>query len=103
MAKLQSPLMVRQRPPESVKVKFATWKSAVRVSGSRKVKAKTVTRLLTPEQAADYQGYLDNDRRLRALLHELETLTLEIVEADPVGAPEPASGARTTLSVNCPA
>ncbi len=53
------------------------------ISWSRKVNAKTVTRLLTPEQAAEYQGYLDNDRRLRGLLHELETLTLEIVEADP--------------------
>jgi hypothetical protein len=53
------------------------------ISWSRKVNTKTVTRLLTAERAAEYQGYLDNDRQLPALVHELETLTLEIVEDDP--------------------
>lgn len=53
------------------------------LSWTRKVNAKTVTRLLTPEQADDYQGYMDNDRRLRGLVHELEALTLQVVEADP--------------------
>ena len=41
-----------------------------------------MTRLLTPDQAEDYRGYIDSDRRLRALVHELEALTLGVVEAD---------------------
>jgi hypothetical protein len=53
------------------------------ISWTRKVNAKTVTRLLMPEQAEDYAGFIDNDRRLRALLHELEELTLGVVDADP--------------------
>jgi hypothetical protein len=53
------------------------------ISWTRKVNAKTVTRLLTAEQADEYRDYIDNDRRLRGLLHELEALTLGVVEADP--------------------
>jgi len=42
---------------------------------TRKVDGKTVTKLLTPEQLARYQPWLDNARRLRELVSELETLT----------------------------
>jgi hypothetical protein len=52
-------------------------------SWTRKVAAKTVTRIFSEEQLADYQPYFDNDRKLKALLHELETLGLELVDADP--------------------
>ena len=42
-----------------------------------------VTRILTEEQFADYQPWFDNHRRLRELITELETLSLDIAEADP--------------------
>jgi hypothetical protein len=44
---------------------------------TRKVDGKTVTKLLTPEQLTRYQPWLDNARRLRELVTELETLTLQ--------------------------
>jgi len=47
------------------------------------VAAKTVTRLLSEEQLEEYQPYIDNDRRLRGLVAELEALTLAMVESDP--------------------
>ena len=50
---------------------------------TRKVRGKTVTRILTDDQLADYQNWFDNQRRLRALIAELETLSLAITEADP--------------------
>jgi hypothetical protein len=51
-------------------------------SWTRKVAKKTVTRLLSEEELADYQGFFDNERRLKELLKELEELGLTIVEAD---------------------
>ena len=53
------------------------------ISWSRKVNGRTETRLLSPEQAEDYSDFIDNDRRLRAVVHEIETLTLGVVEDDP--------------------
>ena len=50
---------------------------------TRKVAGKTVTRLLTDDQLADYQPWFDNQRRLRALLAEIEALSLDIANADP--------------------
>ena len=50
---------------------------------TRKVAGKTVTRFLSDDQLADYSDWFDNQRRLRALLAELEELSLAIVEADP--------------------
>ena len=50
---------------------------------TRKVAGKTVTRFLSDDQLADYGDWFDNQRRLRALLAELEALSLGIVEADP--------------------
>ena len=50
---------------------------------TRKVAGKTVTRFLSDDQLADYSDWFDNQRRLRALLAELEALSLAIVEADP--------------------
>jgi hypothetical protein len=47
---------------------------------TRKVNGKTVTRTLTPEQFARYQGWLANARHLRELTTELETLTLQAVQ-----------------------
>jgi len=53
------------------------------IQWSRKVAGKTTSRTLSPEQVADYQEWFDNKRRLRALVHELEELSLSIVDADP--------------------
>jgi hypothetical protein len=49
---------------------------------TRKVKGRTVTRVLSEEQLGDYQPLIDNSRRIRELVAELHGLTLEIVEAD---------------------
>jgi hypothetical protein len=50
---------------------------------TRKVAGKTVSRSLTKEQATEYQVLIDNGRRLRQLVRELEALGLLMLEADP--------------------
>ena len=50
---------------------------------TRKIAGKTVTRILSDDQLADYQPWLDNQRRLHALITELETLSQEIADQDP--------------------
>ena len=50
---------------------------------TRAVNGKTVTRLLSDEQADEYGPWFENERRMRALVHDLERLGLSIVEADP--------------------
>jgi hypothetical protein len=50
---------------------------------TRKINGKTVTRILTDDQLADYQPWFDNQRRLRDLITELENLSQEIAGADP--------------------
>jgi hypothetical protein len=49
---------------------------------TRKIGGTTVTRRLTPRELAEYQPLFDNAKKLRALLTELQDLTLEIVQAD---------------------
>ena len=60
---------------------------------TRKVAGKTITRLVSDEQLDDYRQWLDNDRKLRALVAELEALTLAIADADPRGKRRPAGPA----------
>jgi len=50
---------------------------------TRKVAAKTIGHWLSPEQAEEYQSFVDNDRRLRELLGRLEAIGLATLEADP--------------------
>lgn len=50
---------------------------------TRKVSQRTVTRIMSDDQLADYGGWLDNERRLRLLVAQLEQLSLDVVEADP--------------------
>jgi hypothetical protein len=45
---------------------------------TRKIGGKTVTRRLSPAELAEYQPLFDNAKKLRALLAELQDLTLEI-------------------------
>ena len=47
---------------------------------TRTVNGKTVTKLITPEQLSRYQPWLDNARRIRELVSELETLTIRNVQ-----------------------
>jgi hypothetical protein len=47
------------------------------------VEAKTVSRVLSPEQVDDYRPRFEAEKRLRLLVHELEQLGLSVVEADP--------------------
>jgi hypothetical protein len=61
---------------------------------TRKIGGKTVTRLVPDEQLADYRQWLDNDRRLRALVAELEALTLAIADAGQRGKRRTAPPAR---------
>ena len=59
---------------------------------TRKIGGKTVTRRLTPAELAEYQPLFDNAKKLRALLTELQDLTLEIIGTDsrqPQQSPEP--------------
>jgi hypothetical protein len=49
---------------------------------TRTVNGKTVTRKVTPDQQARYQTWFDNARKLRQLVTDLETLSLDAFEAD---------------------
>ena len=55
---------------------------------TRKIDGKTVTRRLTPRELAEYQPLPDNAKKLRALLTELQDLTLEIIEANSIQEPQ---------------
>ena len=52
-------------------------------SWTRKIAGTTVTRRLTEDQLRDYQPCFDNSRRLRALVTELENLSLHLLDQDP--------------------
>src|ERR1700722_15952000 len=47
---------------------------------TRKIAGKTVTRKLPPAQLAASQPLVDNAKRLRALLADLQDLTMQIIE-----------------------
>ncbi|MDA8201171.1 MAG: hypothetical protein M0Z49_00110 [Chloroflexi bacterium] len=49
---------------------------------TRKIDQRTVTRRLSAAELADYGPLFDNAKRLRALVAELQALTLAIVEPD---------------------
>jgi hypothetical protein len=68
---------------------------------TRKVAGKTVTRLVPDDQLDDYRQWLANHRRLRALVAELEALTLAIADAGQPGkrrTPAPAGKNRQTTA-----
>jgi len=52
------------------------------IQWTRKINAKSVILVLTAEQWADYQPWFEAARTLRALVAELEALSLEILEQD---------------------
>ena len=49
---------------------------------TRKVGAKTVSTVLSPQQVEDYRPWFDAEKRLRALTRDLQRLSLSVVEAD---------------------
>lgn len=61
------------------------------VQWTRKINAKTVNRVLTAEQWEDYRPWFEAARTLRALVNELEALSLEIFEQDERWPPRHAS------------
>ena len=63
---------------------------------TRKAAGKTITRLVPDDQLDDYRHWLDNHRRLRALISELEDLTLAIADADRQPAASARKNRRTT-------
>ncbi len=60
---------------------------------TRKVDNKTVTRLLTPEEVAEYRPLFESAKRLRRLLADLQQLTMEMVDAPSSPPPRRRSGA----------
>ncbi len=63
---------------------------------TRKVAAKTICRWLSHEQHHDYQAWIDNDRRLRDLLAQLEALGAAALETDPRWQRHPRAAPRET-------
>ena len=51
------------------------------ITWTRKVKGKTVTRRLSPEQLERYRPWFDNARRVRELLAQLEAASLSAMAA----------------------
>jgi hypothetical protein len=47
------------------------------IAWTRKANQKTITRNLTPQQAARYRSWFENNRRLRQLTSELQALSLK--------------------------
>jgi hypothetical protein len=47
---------------------------------TRKIAGKTITRRLSPAELAEYQPLFDNAKKIRALLADLQDLTLQIIE-----------------------
>jgi hypothetical protein len=76
----QAELPLPRRPaPPRLHGPYAEW--------TRKIAGKTVTRRLTPAELAEYQPLFDNAKKLRALLAELQDLTLDIIETDSAQEP----------------
>jgi hypothetical protein len=50
------------------------------ITWTRKINGKTVTRRLSQEQHERYRRWVDNDRRLKALVKEIEALSLKALE-----------------------
>jgi hypothetical protein len=66
---------------------------------TRKTGGKTITRLVSDDQLDDYRQWLDNHRRLRALVAELEALTLAVADDDPRAKRRPAGSAHDTRQI----
>jgi hypothetical protein len=61
---------------------------------TRKVGGRTVAQLLTAEQTERYQSWIDNDRRLRQLVKELEALAVHAAQHAEGWSDKPPSQAK---------
>ncbi len=61
-----------QADPPQLHGPYITW--------TRKVHGKTITRRLNPEQLERYRPWIENNRRLRELITELESLSTQAAE-----------------------
>lgn len=68
---------------------------------TRKVDTKTVTRILSDEELADYQPLFDNARKLRALVSQIHELSLQLVEPADAGS-RPTATRTPTATVTRP-
>ncbi|MHB8290555.1 MAG: DUF6788 family protein [Acidimicrobiales bacterium] len=57
---------------------------------TRKVNARTVTKVLSQDELDDYRAWLDNSRRLRKLVDDIHKLTLQVVEERQARSSRPA-------------
>jgi hypothetical protein len=64
---------------------------------TRKIGGKTVTRRLTQAELADWQPLFDNAKRLRALLADLQDLTLTILEDSGDQEPHPGQNGQNPV------
>ena len=64
---------------------------------TRKVNGKTVTRILSEDQLIEYQPLFDNARKLRALVSDLQELTLQLRLVEPAD-----SGRGTKVTTTAP-
>ena len=65
-------------PTKEVCTKLGTVQHGPYAEWTRKIGGKTITRRLTPAELAEYQPLFDNAKKLRALLTELQDLTMQI-------------------------
>jgi len=72
-----------QHPPK-LHGPYITW--------TRKVSGKTVTRRLSTEQLERYRPWFENDRRLKALVKDIETLSLQALDTAEHQARTPPGG-----------
>jgi hypothetical protein len=56
---------------------------------TRKVAGRTVAQLLSADQAERYQPWIDNNRRLRQIVNELEALAIDAAHAAEGWTPKP--------------
>jgi len=64
---------------------------------TRKIDNKTVTRKLTDDELATFEPFFDNAKKLRALMAELQELTLRLLEQDAPSA-RPGRAAKSATS-----
>ena len=74
----QPPLPLQSRPAPTARP-LHIW--------TRKVAGRTIAQLLTSEQADRYQAWIENDRRLRAIVTELEALAVATAHNPKAGHP----------------
>lgn len=53
---------------------------------TRKVEDRIGTKMVRPDQVDDYRSWFENRKRLRDLVHQLEELSMAVVDEDPRSA-----------------